>query len=348
MTLGRVPPEHRTPAPPSSRLLDPPVLSRNAVRRDETLRTDADRQLRGWPTARLRGRRRRGAHPGRVGPGDGPTAALGRWTDGSGARLRTGPTTGDAPPEDAVLLGEADGVGVLGGARRRRREAARRRAASVRRGSRTGRLGRPAHRRLRARRPGRRPVHHRRRRAELARRRAVLPARRLADRTRRAAGWHRRLRGPRPRGVPAHRPGGDLPGARRRRPGAARPPADLAARAGSRCWPGSSRRASRWRPAWPREIARGGRRPRSPTSATWAARPGRSRGRSWSASTRVADPDVPLRPADGEIAEARWVTRAELRAALAHGDWGARRAAAAARPASRSPAPCWSPGPPST
>ena len=39
----------------------------------------------------------------------------------------------------------------------------------------------------------------------------------------------------------------------------------------------------------------------------------------------LADPDVPLRPADGEIAEAMWVTRADLRAALAHGDWGGPR-----------------------
>jgi NAD+ diphosphatase len=36
----------------------------------------------------------------------------------------------------------------------------------------------------------------------------------------------------------------------------------------------------------------------------------------------LADPDAPLVPADGEIAEARWVTRTEVRAALAHGaDW---------------------------
>jgi len=36
----------------------------------------------------------------------------------------------------------------------------------------------------------------------------------------------------------------------------------------------------------------------------------------------LADPDEPLVPADGEIAEARWVTRADVRAALAHGaDW---------------------------
>ena len=35
----------------------------------------------------------------------------------------------------------------------------------------------------------------------------------------------------------------------------------------------------------------------------------------------VADADAPLRPAEGEIAEAMWVTRAELRQALAAGDW---------------------------
>ncbi|MHA6796487.1 NAD(+) diphosphatase [Pseudonocardia bannensis] len=37
----------------------------------------------------------------------------------------------------------------------------------------------------------------------------------------------------------------------------------------------------------------------------------------------IADPAVPLRPADGEIAEAFWVTRAQVRAALERGDWGA-------------------------
>jgi NAD+ diphosphatase len=35
----------------------------------------------------------------------------------------------------------------------------------------------------------------------------------------------------------------------------------------------------------------------------------------------VADPGQPLRPADGEIAEAMWLTRDELRAALDDGDW---------------------------
>lgn len=36
----------------------------------------------------------------------------------------------------------------------------------------------------------------------------------------------------------------------------------------------------------------------------------------------VADADAPLTPADGEIADALWITRTELRAALRRGDWG--------------------------
>jgi NAD+ diphosphatase len=35
----------------------------------------------------------------------------------------------------------------------------------------------------------------------------------------------------------------------------------------------------------------------------------------------VADPAAPLRPADGEIEEAMWITRAEVQEALAAGDW---------------------------
>jgi NAD+ diphosphatase len=38
----------------------------------------------------------------------------------------------------------------------------------------------------------------------------------------------------------------------------------------------------------------------------------------------VADPEQPLRPADGEIAEAFWLTRDQLREALRDGDWGGR------------------------
>ena len=40
----------------------------------------------------------------------------------------------------------------------------------------------------------------------------------------------------------------------------------------------------------------------------------------------VADPEAPLAPADGEIAEAMWVTRANVRVALRAGDWGATEA----------------------
>ncbi|MET7769653.1 NAD(+) diphosphatase [Nocardia sp. NPDC005366] len=39
----------------------------------------------------------------------------------------------------------------------------------------------------------------------------------------------------------------------------------------------------------------------------------------------VADPEQPLAFSDGEIAEAHWFTRAEVRAALAVGDWSARK-----------------------
>ncbi|GEL18670.1 NAD(+) diphosphatase [Pseudonocardia asaccharolytica] len=38
----------------------------------------------------------------------------------------------------------------------------------------------------------------------------------------------------------------------------------------------------------------------------------------------LADPDEPLHPDDGEIAEAFWITRDEVRAALARGDWDQR------------------------
>ncbi|TSD97293.1 NAD(+) diphosphatase [Skermania sp. ID1734] len=41
----------------------------------------------------------------------------------------------------------------------------------------------------------------------------------------------------------------------------------------------------------------------------------------------VADPDQPLRFADGEIAEAHWFTRTEIREALERGDWTAKRQA---------------------
>jgi NAD+ diphosphatase len=97
-------------------LLDPPVLSRSAVLRDEPLRTDLDRQLRGWPSAQLVVVDAEGRTP--VQWQDEPAAGGFRagdtttWdaTAGSGGRLRTRPTTGSAPPEGAVLLGERDGT----------------------------------------------------------------------------------------------------------------------------------------------------------------------------------------------------------------------------------------------
>ncbi len=89
-------------------LLGPPVLSRSAVLRDETLRKDVARQRAGWPTARLVVVDAAGRAPvawsGR--PPEGP---WGMDTDAT-ARLVTVPTRGDAPPADAVLLGEADGT----------------------------------------------------------------------------------------------------------------------------------------------------------------------------------------------------------------------------------------------
>lgn len=94
-------------------LLDPPVLSRSTVLRDEPLRSDTARQVRGWPTARLVVIDAEGRTPvdWESTPDAGFRAAdAGSWDVGSAARLRTRPTTGDAPPSDAVLLGEADGV----------------------------------------------------------------------------------------------------------------------------------------------------------------------------------------------------------------------------------------------
>ncbi|GAA1288652.1 NAD(+) diphosphatase [Pseudonocardia aurantiaca] len=77
--------------------------------RDEPIRTDRERQLAGWPKARLVVLDEGGRTPVEWGDVRGPRD---RWDmiDGSGARLLTRPTTGDAPPDDAVLLGEHDGI----------------------------------------------------------------------------------------------------------------------------------------------------------------------------------------------------------------------------------------------
>lgn len=94
-------------------LIGPPVLSRSAVNRDEPLRTDAARQIAGWATAQLVVVDAEGRTP--VEWDDVPDVGFlvgdaNSWDRGSGARLRTRPATGAAPPPDAVLLGEADGV----------------------------------------------------------------------------------------------------------------------------------------------------------------------------------------------------------------------------------------------
>lgn len=96
-------------------LLGPPVLSRSAVLRDEPLRTDTARQVRGWPSAQLVVVDDEGRTP--VYWDSAPGVAFrvgdaGSWDVdiGNGARLRTRPTTGGTPPADAVLLGERGDV----------------------------------------------------------------------------------------------------------------------------------------------------------------------------------------------------------------------------------------------
>lgn len=94
-------------------LLDPPVLSRSAVLRDEPLRADTARQIAGWPSARLVVVDAEGRTPVEWDSAPGPgfqVADAGSWDVGTAARLRTRPTTGDTPPPEAVLLGEQDGV----------------------------------------------------------------------------------------------------------------------------------------------------------------------------------------------------------------------------------------------
>jgi NAD+ diphosphatase len=95
------------------RLTTPAVLSRSEVFRDETLRHDLARQEAGWATARLVVVDDEGRTP--VDWTDAPTAGFevgdaGSWDRGGSARLRTRPTEGATPTEGAVLLGEHDGV----------------------------------------------------------------------------------------------------------------------------------------------------------------------------------------------------------------------------------------------
>jgi NAD+ diphosphatase len=87
-------------------LRDPPVLSRSAVLRDEPLRTDVERQRKGWPSARLVVVDAQGRTPvvWEDAPAGGHDVAAGRWDLGGAARLDTRPAGGDLPPTDAVLL----------------------------------------------------------------------------------------------------------------------------------------------------------------------------------------------------------------------------------------------------
>jgi NAD+ diphosphatase len=95
------------------RLTTPAVLSRSEVFRDETLRHDLIRQEVGWSTARLIVVDDEGRTP--VEWTDAPSGGFevgdaGSWDRGGSARLRTRPTEGATPVEGAVLLGEQDGV----------------------------------------------------------------------------------------------------------------------------------------------------------------------------------------------------------------------------------------------
>lgn len=106
-------PEPPFPLTTPFQLLGPPVLSRSAVLRDEPLRTDTARQVAGWATAQLVVVDADGRTP--VVWDDEPdsgfaVADAGSWDVGGGARLKTRAATGDAPPPEAVLLGERDGV----------------------------------------------------------------------------------------------------------------------------------------------------------------------------------------------------------------------------------------------
>jgi NAD+ diphosphatase len=95
-------------------LLVPPMLSRAAVFRDETLRTDLARQQAGWTSAQLVVVDADGRTPvdweTSTSSFDSGDAASWDVAKGAGATLRTRPTTGATPTEGAVLLGECDGV----------------------------------------------------------------------------------------------------------------------------------------------------------------------------------------------------------------------------------------------
>ncbi|TQM02223.1 NAD(+) diphosphatase [Pseudonocardia kunmingensis] len=286
-------------------LIAPPVLSRSAVLRDEPLRLDADRQLRDWPSARLVVVDDKGRTPvdwGAGGPPEGPWDTVAE----DSARLRTRPTSGHAPPPDAVLLGEADGVAYW---------AVRREA-----GEDQGEW------------------------ADLRTAGAALDALGAGLLTGAVAvlNWHDAARFCGRDGSPMH-PGNagwhrvceahgheDYP---RTDPAIiclVHDGADQVLLARQPTWPegrysvlagfveaGESLEACVLREIH-EEVGAHVRDVRYLGSQAWPFP--RSLMVGFSA---VADPEVPLVPADGEIAEAMWVSRAELRRALEAGDWGA-------------------------
>lgn len=96
-----------------------PVLSRTLAFRDETLRTDLARQEAGWPSARLVVVDDAGRTPvtWSDAPSDGfEVGDAGSWDvgQGSSARLHTRATTGTTPTEGAVLLGEYEDIAYWG------------------------------------------------------------------------------------------------------------------------------------------------------------------------------------------------------------------------------------------
>ena len=303
-------------------LLDPPVLSRTTVRRDEMQRTDLDAQLRGWSTARLVIVDAEGRTPVEW-DGDGPPAGGWDLMDGSGAHLRTSPTSGDAPTEGAVLLGETDGVaywairGEPDAGPNGATSTAERYAASPDQGDRVDlRTAGSALDALGA--------------GLFVAAAAVLNWHDAAGFCPRdgspthpaAAGWLRICEAhgheEYPRTDPAviclvHDGADQVLIARQ----PVWPPGRFSVLAGF-VEAGESLEACVARELH-EEVGAEVTDIRYLGSQAWPFPRSLMIG-----FHALADPTVPLRPADGEIAEAKWISRAELRAALAHGDWGAR------------------------
>jgi NAD+ diphosphatase len=303
-------------------LLDPPVLSRNTVRRDEMQRTDLAAQLRGWSTARLVIVDAEGRTPVEW-DGDGPPAGGWDVMDGSGAHLRTSPTSGDTPTEGAVLLGETDGVaywairGEPDPGPNGATSTAERHAAAPDQGDRVDlRTAGSALDALGA--------------GLFVAAAAVLNWHDAAGFCPRdgspthpaAAGWMRFCEAhgheEYPRTDPAviclvHDGADQVLIARQ----PVWPPGRFSVLAGF-VEAGESLEACVARELH-EEVGAEVTDIRYLGSQAWPFPRSLMIG-----FHATADPSVPLRPADGEIAEAKWVTRAELRAALAHGDWGAR------------------------